>query len=127
MFNCHFSFPGMKFVRFFAFLFFLATVFGQDKQPHITVSPSKVLHRNIVQLSGTGFTPNRNVSSHLRRSDGTEFPVLPMQTDANGEIYHEIDTMILEPGVHEVWIIDDATKTSSNIARFEVILDPRAL
>ena len=99
----------------------------QTRQPHITVSPTKVLHRNIVQLRGTGFTPNRNVSSHLRRSDGTEFPVLPMQTNASGEVYHEIDTMILEPGVHEVWIIDDATKTSSNIARFEVILDPRAL
>jgi hypothetical protein len=99
----------------------------QAKKPQITVSPTKVLHRNPVDLRGTGFTPNSNVSSHLRRSDGTEFPVLPMQTNDLGEIYHEIDTMILEPGVHEVWIIDDHTKTTSNIARFEVVLDPRVL
>ena len=96
-------------------------------KPHITVSPAKVLHRNPVDLRGTGFTPNSNVSSHLRRSDGTEFPVLPMQTNDHGEIHHEIDTMILEPGIHEVWIVDDHTKITSDVARFEVILDPRAL
>jgi len=48
-----------------------------------------------------------------------------MQTDDKGEIYHDIDTLILEPGVHEVWIIDDRTKAVSNVARFEVVLDPR--
>jgi hypothetical protein len=94
-------------------------------QPHITVSPTRVLHRNHVDLRGNGFTPNSNVSSHLRRSDGTEFPVLPMQTNEKGEIYHDIDTLILEPGIHQVWIIDDRSKVSSNVAQFEVVLDPR--
>jgi hypothetical protein len=92
-------------------------------KPNITVSPAKVQHRNHVDLRGTGFTPNSNVSSHLRRSDGTEFPILPMFTNDRGEIYHDIDTLILEPGIHEVWIIDDRSKTSSNVARFEVTLD----
>jgi hypothetical protein len=99
--------------------------FTMQAKPHITVSPTKVLHRNHVDLRGSGFTPNSNVSSHLRRSDGTEFPVLPMQTDEKGEIYHDIDTLILEPGIHQVWIIDDRSKVSSNVAQFEVVLDPR--
>ena len=94
-------------------------------KPRITVSPTRVLHRNHVDLRGSGFTPKSNVSSHLRRSDGTEFPVLPMQSDEKGEIYHDIDTLILEPGIHQVWIIDDRSKVSSNVAQFEVILDPR--
>ena len=48
-----------------------------------------------------------------------------MQSDEKGEIYHDIDTLILEPGIHQVWIIDDRSKVSSNVAQFEVILDPR--
>src|SRR6266702_3889765 len=114
----------MKVLKFSVIAVVSTTSFAQTK-PQITVSPAKVLHRNHVDLRGTGFTPGSNVSSHLRRSDGTEFPVLPMQTNDRGEIYHDIDTMILEPGIHEVWIIDDSSKVSSNIARFEVVLDPR--
>ena len=74
-------------------------------------------------MKGTGFTPKQNVSSHLRRPDGTEFPVLPMLTDDRGELTHDIDTLLLSPGVHEVWVVDDTAKTSSNTARFEVTLD----
>jgi hypothetical protein len=112
----------MKILKFFVIAVFLATSFAQNK-PQITVSPAKVQHCNHVDLRGKGFTPNSNVSSHLRRSDGTEFPVLPMFTNDRGEISHDIDTLILEPGVHEVWIIDDHSKVSSNVARFEVTLD----
>jgi hypothetical protein len=112
----------MKTFKFFLLLLFLAPLFAQTK-PQITVSPTKVQHRNHVDLRGSGFTPNSNVNSHLRRSDGTEFPVLPMLTNDRGEIYHDIDTLILEPGVHEVWIIDEHSKVSSNIARFEVTLE----
>ena len=111
----------MNSIRLFILISFLP-LFAQSK-PQITVSPTKVQHRNHVDLRGSGFTPDSNVSSHLRRSDGTEFPVLPMQTNHRGEIYHDIDTLILEPGIHEVWIIDDHSKVSSNIARFEVTLD----
>src|SRR5207253_11347163 len=113
----------MKILRFFVVVLSLATSFAQTK-PQITVSPTKVQHRNHVDLRGSGFSPNSNVNSHLRRSDGTEFPVLPMLTNDRGEIYHDIDTLILEPGIHEIWIIDEHLKTVSNVARFEVTLDP---
>ena len=73
-------------------------------------------------MRGTGFTPKTNVTSHLRRPDGTEFPVLPMLTDDHGELMHDIDTLILTPGIHEIWVVDDRSKASSNVATFEVTL-----
>jgi hypothetical protein len=46
-----------------------------------------------------------------------------MLTDDQGRITHEIDTLLLQPGVHELWIVD-STGVSSNTARFEVTLEP---
>ena len=99
----------------------LATACAQAK-PKVTVSPEKVLHTGHVVMRGTGFTPKTNVTSHLRRPDGTEFPVLPMLTDDHGELMHDIDTLILTPGIHEIWVVDDRSKVSSNVATFEVTL-----
>jgi hypothetical protein len=77
-----------------------------------------------VEMSGTGFTAKRNVSSHLRRPDGSEFPVLPLLTNDRGEFVHDIDTLLLAPGPHEVWVVDDASNVTSNVAHFEVTLEP---
>src|SRR5438445_4065804 len=112
----------MKLLKVFTLAFFLSACSVQTK-PTVTVSPSKVLHTGHVVMRGTGFTPKANVSSHLRRADGTEFPVLPMLTDDRGEFMHDIDTLILSAGTYEVWVIDDHSKASSNVARFEVTLD----
>ena len=100
----------------------LAAACAQAK-PKVTVSPEKVLHTGHVVMRGTGFTPKVNVTSHLRRPDGTEFPVLPMLTDDRGQVMHDIDTLILTPGIHEIWVVEDRSKVSSNVARFEVTLD----
>jgi hypothetical protein len=113
----------MNVVKFSVFAFLLTTSFAQTK-PKVTVSPTKVLHTGHVEMRGTGFTPKADVYSHLRRPDGTEFPVLPMMTNDRGEITHDIDTLLLTPGTHEVWVVDEHSKTSSNVARFEVTLDP---
>jgi hypothetical protein len=45
-----------------------------------------------------------------------------MLTDDRGEFTHDIDTLLLSPGTHEVWVVDDHSKVSSNVARFEVTL-----
>ena len=74
-------------------------------------------------MKGTGFTAKADVRSHLKRPDGTEFPVLPMLTDDRGEFTHDIDTLLLMPGTHELWVIDSTTGVTSNIAKFEVTLD----
>ena len=76
-------------------------------------------------MRGTGFTKNSDVYSHLRRPDGTEFPVLPMRTDDRGEITHDIDTLLLSPGVHELWVEDDQANTTSNTVHFEVTSDQK--
>src|SRR6266487_5288071 len=112
----------MKILTFFLLAFSLTTSFAQTK-PEVTISPAKVQHSGHVDLRGTGFTPKANVYSHLRRPDGTEFPVLPMLTDDRGEFSHDIDTLILTPGVHEIWVVEDRSKVSSSVARFEVTLD----
>src|SRR3989442_14274251 len=107
----------MNILKVFLLCFLLTTSFAQTK-PKVTVSPLKVQHTGHVYMHGTGFTPKANVYSHLRRPDGTEFPVLPMMTNDRGEFSHDIDTLLLSPGTHEVWVIDERSKTSSNVARF---------
>jgi hypothetical protein len=113
----------MNTLRYLLLALFLTASFAQGN-PKVTVSPIKVLHTGHVDMRGTGFTPKANVYSHLRRPDGTEFPVLPMMTNDRGELAHDIDTLLLSPGTHEVWVVDEHSKASSNVARFEVTLDP---
>jgi hypothetical protein len=93
--------------------------------PTITVSPSRVLHHDHVALRGSGFTASSNAYSHLRRPDGSEFPVLPIVTNERGEFEHDIDTLLLGPGTFEVSVEDGKSKATSNVARFEVTTDPK--
>jgi hypothetical protein len=88
--------------------------------PKVALSTARIAHKGFVQMKGSGFSVKQNVSSHLRRPDGSEFPVLPILTDDRGEFNHEIDTLLLGSGIHEVWVVDDMSKTTSNVARFEV-------
>jgi len=103
----------------------LVIVSCAQSKPTVTLSPARVFHHGHVEMRGTGFTKNANVYSHLRRPDGTEFPVLPMMTDSHGELTHDIDTLLLSPGVHEVWVEDSNAKATSNIARFEVTTEQK--
>src|SRR6266850_3290262 len=111
---------------FFLVLFVsLCFVTGSCAQntPKLTLSTARIQHHGHVGMQGTGFTPKNNVTSHLRRPDGTEFPVLPILTDDRGAFTHDNATMLLSPGNHEVWVVDDTLKNSSNVARFEVTLE----
>jgi hypothetical protein len=94
-----------------------------DAGPRISIPTDRVPRFTPLEFQGTGFTPNRNVSSHLVRSDGSEFPVLPLLTDEDGAFTHTIDTMILELGFHELWVVDDATGKASNRLRFDITFD----
>jgi len=94
-----------------------------DDTPTVTVSPTRVPTLGHVDVQGTGFTPNQNVTSHLRAPDGSEFPFLPILTDSEGEFTHDIDTLVLLVGTHELWVVDDVSNVSSNVARFEVTRD----
>ena len=95
----------------------------QRRDPQVRLSSEQVPRHGHVEVRGAGFTPQQNVSSHLRRSDGSDFPVLPIMTDGRGEFTHTIDTMVLELGPHELWVVDDQSGRTSNRVRFEVTLD----
>ena len=88
--------------------------------PTLTLSMTRVPAKEWVDVVGTGFTPHANVTSHLERPDGTEFPELPIMTDANGEFTHEIDSLLLLVGPHQMWVLDDTTGQRSNVAEFIV-------
>jgi len=91
--------------------------------PQITVSSDRIARHRPLEVRGVGFAAKQNVSSHLRRADGSEFPVLPILTDSEGQFTHTIDTMILELGTHELWVVDDTSGRTSNKVRFEVTFD----
>jgi hypothetical protein len=74
-------------------------------------------------MRGTGFTPLRNAYSHLRRPDGREFPVLTILPDKSGEFTHEIESLLLGGGTHELWVEDETTGVTSNVAKFDVVLE----
>ena len=106
-------------------LLLLLTLLFLQSAPRLTVSTTRVSHPGHLEMRGAGFTPKGNVSSHLKRPDGTEFPVLPIMTDDRGEFSHDIDTLLLYEGTHELWVVDDTSKVSSNVVRFEVTLEQK--
>src|SRR5262245_15265575 len=95
-------------------------VFYAQKRPEISVSPARVKMGDPVQLTGTGFTPNRSVMSHLRRPDGSEYNPLRFRTTERGEFSHKIDTVMLDVGTFELWAEDEASKVVSNRIQFSV-------
>jgi len=90
---------------------------GQTK-PTITLSRERIPQNGWLKMYGKGFTPKATVLSHLRRPDGTEFREVSLLTDANGGFEHDIDTLLLQRGVHDLWVLDTATGLTSNFAHF---------
>ena len=78
-------------------LVLVLSLFIFQASPKLTISANQVVANGRVTVQGSGFTPKRNVSSHLRNPDGTEYPVLPILTDDRGEFTHEIDSRLLKP------------------------------
>ena len=90
------------------------------KGPTITLSVTHIPANGNTTLSGEGFSSKSDLESHLRRPNGTEFPVVAMLSDSDGKFTHEIETWLLLVGTHEVWVIDKKTGVTSNVATFEV-------
>ena len=91
--------------------------------PKIKLSATRIATPDHITVQGSGFTPKANVSSHLVRPDGAEYPVLPLLTNEKGEFTHDIDTLVLTLGIHQLWVVDDRSKVSSNKVQFEVTSD----
>ena len=114
-----------KYTSLLSLLVFCAALLGcaQKSVPKISLSADKVVHKEWVVMRGEGFTPSADIISHLKRPNGVEFPELPMLTDGEGKFEHEIDTLLLTPGIHELWVLDTKTNVTSNVAKFEVSLE----
>ena len=105
--------------------FAVACAQTQTVEPKIIVTKDRVFRSDHLEMKGSGFTPNANIISHLRRPDGSEFPTLPIHTNQRGEFTHDIDSLLLAPGVYELWVEDLPSKKTSNTARFEVSESPQ--
>jgi hypothetical protein len=106
----------------FALMLLAGCVMAQSA-PKVSVSPDRIATPGHITVQGSGFSPKQNITSHLRRPDGAEYPALPLFTDDKGNFTHDIDTLVLTLGTHELWVVDDRTNTVSNHVRFEVTAD----
>src|SRR5215467_14849183 len=96
------------------------TTASSEVTPKVTLSPTRVAAPDHVIVRGTGFTPKANITSHLVRPDGAQYPVLNLLTNDKGEFTHDIDTIVLTLGTHQLWVVDDISKVSSNKVQFVV-------
>ena len=95
----------------------------KSTSPTVVLSTTRIPVTGFIKVNGSGFTPKTELISHLKKPTGDEYPHLPMLSDDKGEITHEIDTLLLMIGTHELWIVDTKTGASSNVAEFEVTSD----
>src|SRR5262245_59585478 len=98
----------------------IATASSAENTPKVTLSVTRIVTPGHVMVQGSGFTPKQNVSSHLLSPEGKEYPVIPILTDDRGEFTHDIDTLLLAIGTHQLWVVDDSSRVSSNRTQFEV-------
>jgi hypothetical protein len=89
--------------------------------PTIVISTTRIPVKSFFDMKGSGFTAKSDLYSHLKKPNGSEYPVIQMLSDNKGEFTHEIDTLLLMIGTHELWVVDAKTGVSSNVAKFEVI------
>lgn len=109
-----------KLSRAAALLLLLCVVLMAQQKPTIKSTVSKLKSGEILYVTGTGFTPDRAVVSHMLRPDKSEYNPLRLRANANGELVHKIDTVMLDIGTFEVWVEDEASKTTSNRIQFSV-------
>ena len=98
---------------FLALALLLAVTAGAQAQPTLNFSVSQIYHGEIVQVRGTGFTPNGPLLSHMIRPDGSLYPETEMKADARGGLVHAITIIPDYFGSYEVIVDDVATKRSA--------------
>jgi hypothetical protein len=89
-------------------------------KPSVSISPNSGPAGTSFIVNGTGFTANREVTSHLQKPDGSEFPTLSLLADDSGNYTKVIDSTGFAPGTYQHWAIDDWTHTPSNTVTFNV-------
>jgi hypothetical protein len=116
---------GLALLRTATVLLVLCPLTWAQQKMVIKADRSRVKSGEILYVTGTGFTPNRAVISHLSRPDKTEYNPLRLRANAAGELVHKIDTVMLDVGTFEMWVEDDSSKATSNRIQFTVESDLR--
>ena len=105
------------------FLSMIVMASSAQSTPKVALSATGFRLLDTSGSRGSGFPPRRNISAHLQTPDGKEYPVLPMVADTHGEFSHDIDTLLLAFGTHELWVVDGTSKISSDHVSSKVIAD----
>ncbi len=108
-----------------SFLLLLCSLALSQQRLTIKADRTRLKVSEVLYVTGTGFTPNGAVISHLIRPDKTEYNPLRLRASATGEIVHKIDTVMLDVGMFEMWVEDEASKATSNRIQFTVESDLR--
>jgi hypothetical protein len=116
---------SLAILRSAAILLALCPLTWSQQKLVIKADRSRVKSGEILYVTGTGFTPDHAVISHLIRQDKTEYNPLRLRANAAGELVHKIDTVMLDIGTFELWVEDEASKATSNRIQFTVESDLR--
>jgi len=111
---------GPAVVRTATILLALCLIAWAQQKLTIKADRTRLKVSEVLYVTGTGFTPNGAVISHLIRPDKTEYNPLRLRAGATGEIVHKIDTVMLDVGTFEMWVEDEASKATSNRIEFTV-------
>jgi hypothetical protein len=83
--------------------------------PLISSSPPSGPRGTTFTITATGFTPNGTIIEHIRKPDGTEYPVNTYTADANGNRTQNWTSSSTSPlGTYTIWWIDQASGRQSN-------------
>jgi hypothetical protein len=116
---------GFAILRTATIILALCSLAWAQQKLVIKADRSRLKVSEILYVTGTGFTPNGAVISHLIRPDKTEYNPLRLRASATGELVHKIDTVMLDVGTFEMWVEDEASKANSNRIQFTVESDLR--
>ena|SRR5678816_3969344 len=116
---------GFAILRTATIILALCSLAWAQQKLVIKADRSRLKVSEILYVTGTGFTPNGAVISHLIRPDKTEYNPLRLRASATGELVHKIDTVMLDVGTFELWVEDEASKANSNRIQFTVESDLR--
>ena len=96
-----------------------------QQKPVIKADRTRLKSGEILYVTGTAFTPGRAAITHMTRPDKSEYNPLRLRANANGEIVHKIDTVMLDIGTFDMWVEDETSQATSNRIQFSVESDLR--
>jgi uncharacterized protein (TIGR03437 family) len=90
----------------------------------VSVSPGSGTAGTAFSYQGSGFTGSFEVTSHLRKPDGSEFATKQIATNSSGQFSDTISSGGFAAGTYQAWAVDNNTGISSSTVSFSVTAAP---